>query len=230
MNDSGIVDHALETISRFSAQSLIHPGAGQTLESACRLMQTIAQSPLTQQSLAQKGAVEALLAVFRVNQENHTANQDDPIVAGAPMDAFKMRAAAALNCLANVLPEAVEQVSQFMETHYTDPDVLVWMAVQPVFRQILGSKPQILQFMTDRLGQCTYDLAILLIATASTPDALTVMLRTKRQGHGTVQDFLFGMFEAHGHSMCTRWATLCQSLDQVLPCVHSSSADQQWCI
>ena len=63
MNDSGIVDHALETISRFSAQSLIHPGAGQTLESACRLMQTIAQSPLTQQSLAQKGAVEALLAV-----------------------------------------------------------------------------------------------------------------------------------------------------------------------
>ena len=137
MNDSGIVDHALDTISRFSAQSLIHPGAGQTLESACRLMQTIAQSPLTQQSLAQKGAVQALLAVFRVNQENHTANQDDPIVAGAPMDAFKMRAAAALDCLAKVLPEAVEQVSQFMETHYADPDVLVWMAVQPVFRQIL---------------------------------------------------------------------------------------------
>jgi len=217
VSKSGIVEVAVETIQSFE---VVPVASLQTIEGACRLLDTIAANQETRTSMPGKGAIEALLyslAVKGIEDGNiQTTLTND--AEGPPRDAFKMRAASALNHLAGTIPQAEKAVATYLsELESSTGKVesqLVWLSVHPVLRRMILERPALMRRLeADLQTSPSYDLCILILATRSSLSTLQEYVYQKLPSGTRFMDFLLdGLWSGRGHAMCARWVTLADSL------------------
>ena len=165
VNESGIVQEALTQMSEF--RTPISPTGAQTLEGICRLIWSLTLTETTRRSLSTPETVQALLCALNVDREDldcsemcalqQDARSADTQHLGAPHDAHKMRAAAALDQLAADpnLSEASSaldaQLLKWETTESAEVKTSLWLGVQPHINQVIRKRPQLLNLLEEEL-------------------------------------------------------------------------------
>jgi hypothetical protein len=233
VNECGIVEDALHLIYHFSTP--LPPSSRQTIEGACRLMETIALSDKTRASLVPRGAVKALLYALGIETIDAKSKGDATTdSAGAPRDACKMRAAKALQHLVkdksiNAAKDAlIELLDKMVAEKTANENILLWLAVQPDLKPLLMAKPSLMQVLQSQITNCTPALAMLLFATVNNIEEFERLLDTKRGDGQDLATIAMSVFTAEGHSMCAWWATLVQCMQTVQKDLHLIKRSEFW--
>ena len=204
VNSSGIVQEAMTRIQQF--ETPLNTQQAHTLEAMNRLLWSLTLDDATRRLLFSQELVDGL--VRSLSLETNKEIEHDP--SGSPLDAHKMRAAAALGQLTNDpdLPDATEAISKLLHlwetTNSADPGILVWLSVQPCINQMILSKEKLLEQLEHKLHShhLSFDLGILLIGTRQTEVELDQLMADNiGQSGQTLGDFMLGIFEKEGHSM-----------------------------
>lgn len=161
VSESGVMQYLIEDLNTFSAKP--HENR-QLLEGACRLLASLARNQDTRQCVMDDKVVDTLLRLFEVREEDLAENerldtecaQDRP-----PKDAYKMRAAEALNHLCSGCEEgcagedqipSVQSLQQRLVSHigvlskeddrskHHPVETMMWLSIQPsINREIIQS-------------------------------------------------------------------------------------------
>ena len=242
--DSGIVDVALDDLQH--SETALSPALAHKAEGACRLIHTVATKQTCEALAKRHGAVSTLLHVlFNVFDQaptNDIGREQSGSILGVqnsctmekeahPQNAFKMRAASALNHM-SALVMVEQKVSAYMdgliEGRSVDDCAIVWLVVQPKLRELIQQRPKLIELLRAKFASnCTHDMLITMIALTPTWPELQKLLDSSASSSQTVGDFLLMMFDEMELGMSSRWAGLCQSLtvSGLADCVASSIID-----
>ena len=212
----------------------INPTNAQTLEGICRLIWSLTLTETTRRSLSTPETVQALLCALNVDRDldcsvvfpyhamiyesvtgSYTTSVEshsricaaDTQHLGAPNDAHKMRAAAALDKLAadpnlseassaldaqllkwetieSLAPAGAEDANE-AASYCDSTGILMWLGVQPHINQMIRKRPQLMNKLKNKLKSDTfredfksYDVIILLLATMESPAQLKELVAT----------------------------------------------------
>merc|ERR1712166_1172222 len=101
---------------------------------------------------------------------------------------------------------------------------MMWLSLQPRCNRHLKKQTGLLRSLwqiVESGAEYDYDLVILLIATSPNVNKIEELFNLKkryahknrtRKDEGTVSQFIMGIFDVTGHSLCSRWAALCMAL------------------
>ena len=216
--ESGVVTIALDKIKTCANPYGVQ--SGQLIEGACRLLWSVClhsptriQLPTTTPELLLHSL--RLVQMESIDAEEHDSSHLVRIDAGAPKDAHKMRAAAALDLLvqdSTVSSWANEKLTQLLDiSRKVQPEMLVWLAAQPCIRRKMLAEPSLVKTISDlRHFEWSHDLVVLLIATSSDTNQLAELLEFQHKHQDlTVEDFLLQLFDLDGHETCSRSVVVC---------------------
>eukprot|EP00658_Telonema_sp_P-2_P046595 TRINITY_DN3483_c0_g1_i6.p1 TRINITY_DN3483_c0_g1~~TRINITY_DN3483_c0_g1_i6.p1 ORF type:complete len:746 (-),score=171.31 TRINITY_DN3483_c0_g1_i6:244-2481(-) len=227
VNECGIVDYALEVLRK--EERSVPSSKSQFLEGACRLLDTVAMDEKTRPTLLDspsRDTVRTMLFVLTdLNQDVDDSEGVSSVTTekeGAPKEAFKMRAAAALDWMCKSMPQVQRQVEEYIQrmskagrgaqSAVHEESSLVWMAVKPTLLDLMNQAPGLFESLQAKLSQPepSYDLLILLTAPVSKWSEFDSTFSSELQS--LLSHRLFDPAVHPGSSMATRWAILCQSL------------------
>ena len=230
--ESGIVQEGMARMSEF--ETPINPTDAQTLEGICRLIWSLTLTETTRRSLSTPATVQALLRSLNIDRDldsSRMCSRNDSQVLGAPNDAHKMRAAAALDKLAEHDPEAsnaldalllkceasigpapagAEGANEAEGAHWGSTGIL-WLGVQPHVNQMIRKRPHLVNLLKNKLNSdefCedvkSYDVIILLLGTMDSSAQLKDLSETPiRTPNGTMAlaRYMHSVWDQEGHSM-----------------------------
>ena len=231
--ESGIVQEGMARMSEF--ETPIDPTDAQTLEGICRLIWSLTLTETTRLRLSTSDKpVQALLRSLNIDRDldsSRMCSRNDSQVLGAPNDAHKMRAAAALDKLAEHDPEAsnaldalllkceasigpapagAEGANEAEGAHWGSTGIL-WLGVQPHVNQMIRKRPHLVNLLKNKLNSdefCedvkSYDVIILLLGTMDSSAQLKDLSETPiRTPNGTMAlaRYMHSVWDQEGHSM-----------------------------